>query len=89
MASNNIFYRLELYQKDFDNLLTLKQDNGNSENDGQETVTPFNEFWDTDANSRGLEVLIKKSSGRFSGWLGYTLSETEYYNEPNGWHSPN
>ena len=89
MASNNIFYRLELYQKDFDNLLTLKQDNGNSENDGQETVTPFNEFWDTDANSRGLEVLIKKASGRFSGWLGYTFSETEYYNEPSGWHPPN
>ncbi|WP_316802967.1 TonB-dependent receptor [Pedobacter nototheniae] len=25
----------------------------------------------------GLELLIKKKSGRFTGWLGYTLSKTE------------
>jgi TonB-dependent Receptor Plug Domain/CarboxypepD_reg-like domain len=27
--------------------------------------------------SRGLEVLLRKNAGRFTGWLGYTLSKTE------------
>ena len=88
LANNNIFFRAELYHKSFDNLLTLKQGN-NTENDNQETQTPFNEFWDTDANSIGIELLIKKASGRFRGWIGYTFSETEYFNEPSGWHPPN
>ena len=88
MSPKNIFYRLELYQKDFDNLLTLKQGNQNTMEDDQ-TDTPFNEFWDTRGNSWGIELLLKKSSGRLNGWLGYTYASTKYFTEPNGWHHPN
>ena len=89
MAPNNIFYRLEVYQKDFENLLTLKQDNPTTVDEENPEATPFNEFWDTDAESRGIEFLIKKSSGRLNGWVGYTYAETEYYTPPSGWHPPN
>ncbi len=88
MSPKNIFYRLEIYQKDFDNLLTLKQGNQNTmEND--QSDTPFNEFWDTRGNSWGIELLLKKSSGRLNGWLGYTYASTKYFTEPSGWHHPN
>ncbi len=88
MSTNNIFYRVELYNKTFKNLLTLKQDNAN-EFEGVSQDSTINEFWDTKGNSKGIELLIKKSSGRFNGWVGYTFSETKYFTEPNGWYSPN
>ena len=88
MSQRNIFYRLEIYQKDFDNLLTLKQENQNTM-EGDEPDTPFNEFWDTEGNSWGVEFLLKKSTGRLNGWVGYTYAETKYFTEPSGWHHPN
>ena len=88
MSSNNIFYRVELYQKQFDNLLTLKQENQNTV-EGASDDSTMNEFWDTKGNSWGLEFLLKKSSGRLNGWIGYTFAEANYYNEPSGWHHPN
>ena len=88
MSSNNIFYRVELYQKQFDNLLTLKQGNQNTV-EGVSDDSTMNEFWDTKGNSWGLEFLLKKSSGRLNGWIGYTFAEANYYTEPSGWHHPN
>ena len=88
MSPRNIFYRIELYQKTFENLLTLKQDNAN-EVEGTSPDSTINEFWDTRGNSNGIELLIKKSSGKFNGSIGYTYSETKYYTEPSGWHNPN
>ena len=88
MSPKNIFYRLELYNKTFDNLLTVKQDNPNTV-EGNSTDSTLNEFWDTKGNSWGVEFLIKKSSGRLNGWVGYTYAEANYYNEPSGWHHPN
>ena len=88
MSKENIFYRIELYNKTFENLLTLKQDNAN-EFEGVSQDSTINEFWDTRGNSKGIELLIKKSSGRFNGWVGYTFSETKYFTQPNGWYSPN
>ena len=88
MSPQNIFYRLELYSKTFDNLLTVKQDNPNTIEEGSSDST-INEFWDTKGNSWGVEFLLKKSSGRYNGWIGYTYSEANYYNEPSGWHHPN
>ena len=88
MSPRNIFYRIELYQKTFENLLTLKQDNAN-EYEGASQDSTMNEFWDTRGNSNGIELLVKKSSGKFNGWIGYTFSETKYYTEPSGWHNPN
>ena len=83
MSQRNIFYRLEIYQKDFDNLLTLKQENQNTMED-DDSDTPFNEFWDTQGNSWGVEFLLKKSTGRLNGWVGYTYAETKYFTEPSG-----
>ena len=88
MSPRNIFYRIELYQKKFENLLTLKQDNAN-QYEGASQDTTINEFWDTRGNSNGIELLVKKSSGKFNGWIGYTFSETNYFTEPSGWHNPN
>ena len=88
MSQRNIFYRMEIYQKDFDNLLTLKQENQNTM-EGDNPDTPFNEFWDTQGNSWGVEFLLKKSTGRLNGWVGYTYAETKYFTEPSGWHHPN
>ena len=88
MSPRNIFYRIELYQKTFENLLTLKQDNAN-EYEGTSQDSTINEFWDTRGNSNGIELLVKKSSGKFNGWIGYTFSETKYYTKPSGWHNPN
>ena len=88
MSPKNIFYRLELYNKTFDNLLTVKQDNPNTV-EGNSTDSTLNEFWDTKGNSWGVEFLLKKSSGRLNGWVGYTYAEANYYNEPSGWHHPN
>ena len=88
MSPKNIFYRLEVYHKDFDNLLTLKQDNTNTV-EGADSDSTTNEFWDTKGNSHGIELLIKRSSGRLNGWIGYTYARTKYYTEPSGWHYPN
>jgi len=88
MSPKNIFYRLELYNKTFDNLLTVKQNNPNSV-EGNSPDSTLNEFWDTKGNSWGAEFLLKKSSGRLNGWIGYTYAEANYFNEPSGWHHPN
>ncbi len=89
MSPKNMFYRLELYQKNFEHLLTLKQDGFNSIEGTSSDSSTANEFWDTKGNSWGAEILIKKSSGRLNGWIGYTYAETQYFTEPSGWHYPN
>ena len=88
LSPSNVFYRVEIYKKDFDNLLTLKQANIYTENKNEFQSEPFNEFWDTDAEAKGIEFLIKKSSGRLNGWLGYTFAKSKYYNPQSGWHAP-
>ncbi|MCB0587768.1 MAG: TonB-dependent receptor, partial [Phaeodactylibacter sp.] len=62
---------LEGYYKKMHNVISYKE--GASflfglENDWQEKVTQG------DGESYGLELFIQKKRGRFSGWLGYTLS---------------
>ena len=88
-SPKNILYRVETYYKDFNHLLSLKQGDVYTENEGEVQSTPFNEFWDTDAYAYGLELLVKKTSGKFKGWVGYTLAKTFYYTPPNGWYAPN
>ena len=88
-SPKNILYRVETYYKDFNHLLSLKQGDVYEENEGEVQSTPFNEFWDTDAYAYGLELLVKKTSGKFKGWVGYTLAKTFYYTPPNGWYAPN
>ena len=89
LSHNNILYRVEGYYKDFDNLLTQKESEFETdESDTTITTNAINEFWDTDAYAYGLELLIKKSSGRFSGWLGYTFSRIFYHTPQFGWFEP-
>jgi hypothetical protein len=64
-------FSLEAYYRQMRNVLSYKE--GASflfglENDWQEKVTQG------DGESYGLEFFIQKKKGRFSGWLGYTLS---------------
>jgi len=89
LSYNNILYRIEGYYKDFDNLLTQKEgDFETEESDTTITTNAINEFWDTDAYVYGLELLVKKSSGRFTGWLGYTYAKTFYHTDQFGWFQP-
>jgi hypothetical protein len=89
LSYNNILYRIEGYYKDFDNLLTLKEDDFETEeSDTTITTNAINEFWDTDAYAYGLELLVKKSSGRFTGWLGYTYAKAFYHTDQFSWFQP-
>ncbi len=36
-------------------------------------------FYQGEGYTRGIEFLLQKKSGRYSGWVGYTLSETRYH----------
>lgn len=63
---------VEVFYKDFANLLDFK--------DGAELL--FNETIETellsgDGRAYGLELMIRKQKGDWTGWLGYTLSRTE------------
>lgn len=64
----------ELYYKDFDNLVDYI--------DGADIL--LNEFIEGDllsgdGRAYGLEFMLKKNEGRFSGWLSYTLAKTERF----------
>ena len=64
----------ELYYKDFDNLVEYI--------DGADIL--LNEFIEGDllsgdGRAYGLEFMLKKNEGRFSGWLSYTLAKTERF----------
>ena len=86
LTEKNVLMRLEVYRKDFDHLLTLKSEQA-SERD-EESVTALNDFWDTDAESVGIEALVKKTVGSMTGWLGYTYADTRYFTENSGWYRP-
>ena len=86
LTEKNVLMRLEVYRKGFDHLLTLKSEQA-SETDG-ESVTALNDFWDTDAESVGIEALVKKTVGSITGWLGYTYADTRYFTENSGWYRP-
>ncbi len=65
-------FSAELYYKDFDNLVEYI--------DGADIL--LNEFiegdlLEGDGRAYGLELMLKKNAGRFSGWLSYTLARTE------------
>jgi len=68
---NTIETSIEVYYKDMQNVIDYK--------DGAELF--LNEDLETellrgDGYSYGLELLIKKQAGKFTGWAGYTLSRS-------------
>lgn len=61
----------EAYCKEMTNLIAYKDGSGLFEfGDWQDRVTQG------DGNSYGLELFVQKKRGRFTGWVGYTLSWT-------------
>jgi len=71
-ADNTYELTTEIYYKKYRNLLDYI--------DGADLL--LNEFLDADlldgkGRSYGLELMFKKSKGRFSGWASYTLARTE------------
>jgi outer membrane receptor for ferrienterochelin and colicin len=60
---------VEAYYKEMTNLIAYKDGSGLFEfGDWQDRVTQG------DGTSYGLEVFVQKKRGRFTGWVGYTLS---------------
>ena len=72
---------VEAYYKEMSNLIEYKEgelpeDNTNSSSDDSFTFG--------NGDSYGVEFLIKKTKGRTTGWIGYTLSKTtRYFNDVN------
>ena len=44
---------------------------------GDDTGTAGQAFYHGSGSARGLELLVQKKAGRHTGWLSYTLSQTE------------
>ena len=77
----NIYFSVEAYYKKLDNL--IEQNNTLS-------VTDIEKTWEdrifTNGNSEiyGIEVLLRKSFGKFSGWVAYTWSKNyRWFDEIN------
>ena len=89
LSDSDILVRTEAYYKSFDNLLTLKPTDLIAISDeGQLRIDPFNEFWNTDAYAQGLEILVKKLSGKVRGWAGYTYAQTKRKYGGQSWYFP-
>lgn len=71
---DNIFETsVELYYKDLKNQIEYKDGSMPGEDVGQNAD---NSFVFGNGNSYGVELFIKKSLGKTTGWIGYTLSKT-------------
>lgn len=71
--NNNMFEAsLEFYYKDMQNLIEYKNGADIFINQYVESQLVFGHGW-----SYGMELLVQKKFGNFTGWLGYTLSKTE------------
>ena len=63
---------IELYYKDMQNLIEYENGADIFLNEFIESQLVFGDGW-----SYGLELFVEKKIGRFTGWLSYTLSQTE------------
>lgn len=71
---NKIETSVEVYYKGMDNLIEYKEGALPSDNvnDNTDNLLVFGKGW-----SYGVELFVKKSYGKFTGWIGYTWSKTE------------
>ena len=81
---NMIEFSSEIYYKTLQNTIDYRTG-------AQVTLNPAveGELLFGDGRAYGLELLLKKRKGRFTGWLSYTLAKTENrFDEINdgGWH---
>ncbi|MCF7902704.1 MAG: TonB-dependent receptor [Candidatus Marinimicrobia bacterium] len=88
LTAGDILLRSEVYYKSFDHLLTLKPPTNFQVGQDVQNMNPFNEFYDTQARAYGMEWLVKKTTGKVRGWIGYTLAVTQRKNEVNDWYHP-
>lgn len=65
---------VEVYYKDMRNLIEFKEGTLPTENinDNTDNLLTFGRGW-----SYGIELFLKKTKGKFTGWIGYTLAKTE------------
>jgi len=64
----DMIFKTEFYYKTMNNLLEL--------NENGDFADESDDFFIADGYSTGFEMLLKRSSGRLQGWLGYTFSIT-------------
>ena len=70
-ADNEFESSVELYYKNMTNQIDYKNGADLQINPSVESLLVFGRAW-----SYGAELLVRKRSGRLSGWVGYTLSRT-------------
>lgn len=65
---------VELYYKDMENMIEYEEGYvpENGVNDNVDDYFVFGKGW-----SYGAEFFVKKRTGKFTGWIGYTISKTE------------
>jgi len=63
---------VELYYKNMQNLIDYKNGADLQLNPTVESLLRYGKGW-----SYGMELLVRKEFGRFSGWVSYTLSKTQ------------
>ncbi|MBK7094358.1 MAG: TonB-dependent receptor [Saprospiraceae bacterium] len=72
LFSDNYETSFELYYKDLKNQIEFREDyTGGIESDLE------NKFVFGIGRAYGLELFVKKNSGKLTGWIGYTFSKTE------------
>lgn len=70
--NNTYEFSSEVYYKDMQNLLDYRNGAQLLLNNNVET-----EFLSGKGRAYGLELMVKKSKGKFTGWIAYTLSRAE------------
>ncbi len=67
--NNGFFASIEGYYKPYSNLLVM--------NPNQEPSVRNDDFMEGTGKAYGVELLLKKSIGKFTGWIGYTWNGLE------------
>ncbi|MES2800705.1 MAG: TonB-dependent receptor [Bacteroidota bacterium] len=65
---------VEVYYKGMNNLIEFREGAipGDQINDNVDNLMTFGKGW-----SYGLELFVRKTRGKFTGWVGYTIAKTE------------
>ncbi len=63
---------VELYHKTMENQVLFPAGNRLIENFDVDTALAYGKGW-----SKGVELFVKKNTGRLTGWISYTLSKTD------------
>ena len=71
-SDNEYEASVQLYYKNMQNLIDYKNGADLQLNPTVESLLRYGRGW-----SYGLELLVRKTFGKFSGWLSYTLSRTQ------------